>query len=85
MSNADELDKVEKYKWLYDKISKELDAHAEENARLREDLDRLTRGGWSKELARITAANMALRAKTEALQAWREKAINLYPDLERME
>jgi hypothetical protein len=38
----------------------ELDAR---NRRLIEDLDRVTRGTWSKELARLSAENLELRAK----------------------
>lgn len=34
-----------------------------ENAELRADLDRVTNGTWSKEIARVTAVNSALRAE----------------------
>jgi hypothetical protein len=48
---------------------REIDRLESEIAALRADLDRLTKGTWSKEIARLSAANAALRQeRDEALR-----------------
>jgi cell division protein FtsB len=51
-----------------EKLERKLAEVSAENERLRADLDRITKGSWSKELARLSQANAEARAEIERLR-----------------
>jgi hypothetical protein len=51
-----------------DRVFKKLCAYEDECAALRADLYRVTNGTWSKEIARVTAENAALRSEVFTLK-----------------
>jgi len=56
-------------------VTTERDVANQEIERLKEDLDRMTKGTWSKEIARQSVINSQLRAKVEKLRGELERAL----------